>query len=94
MGADPRTVDAEGRTAMHYAVSNDTARCLRVLLEHSESVINARDARGRAALHLAISAEVLFPKHGVFRNRHSRRWKSQSPCWAAWRVMSTAPTLA
>ena len=58
-GADPRIVDSEGRTAMHYAVSNDNARCLRVLLEHAEGIINARDARGRSALHLAISAEVL-----------------------------------
>lgn len=56
-GADARVVDAEGRTAMHYAVSNDNARCLRVLLEHAEDVVNAKDARGRAALHLAISGE-------------------------------------
>ena len=58
-GADARVIDAEGRTAMHYAVSNDNARCLRVLLEHSEDVINTRDVRGRAALHLSISTEVL-----------------------------------
>eukprot|EP00047_Mylnosiga_fluctuans_P022700 m.124605 g.124605 ORF g.124605 m.124605 type:complete len:1235 (-) comp9354_c0_seq1:147-3851(-) len=56
-GADVTVVDTEGRTALHYAVSNDNARCLRVLLEHAEEVVNYKDARGRAALHLAISAE-------------------------------------
>lgn len=59
VGADPRIVDMEGRTALHYAVSNTTARCLKVLLESApEELINARDGRGRAALHLAISAEA------------------------------------
>ena len=57
-GANARVTDHEGRTPIHYAVSSDTPKCLRALLEADEEAVNMRDARGRAPLHLAISASV------------------------------------
>jgi len=39
---------------MHYAVSNDNARCLKVLVDNAETTVNIKDARLCAPLHLAI----------------------------------------
>ena len=48
-GAALDAVDAKGRTVLHYAVCNDAAPTLRVLLEHRDvkKVINAKDVRGQ-----------------------------------------------
>jgi ankyrin repeat protein len=58
-GAQLGVADAEGRTPLHYAVTNDSSRCLKVLLENaSGEEINQKDSKGRTALHMAVSAEV------------------------------------
>eukprot|EP00041_Stephanoeca_diplocostata_P035225 m.1233155 g.1233155 ORF g.1233155 m.1233155 type:complete len:1363 (-) comp24662_c0_seq3:2940-7028(-) len=55
-GCDPHITDELGRTALHYAVVNNSQTCMRALLDAAgPSLINIADGKGRTALHLAIA---------------------------------------
>mmetsp|Transcript_16132 Transcript_16132/g.47689 ORF Transcript_16132/g.47689 Transcript_16132/m.47689 type:complete len:325 (-) Transcript_16132:177-1151(-) len=56
-GADIKTVDDHGRTAVHYAVVNNSVDCLVALLEFAPECVNLPDRKGRTALHLAVAQE-------------------------------------
>ena len=57
-GADLSVGDSEQRTALHYAVSNASARCLKILVDSAGPAINQKDSRGRTPLHISIGTQV------------------------------------
>ena len=56
--SDVEAVDSNGRTALHYAVSNAEADVMILLVEHGAD-INAQDKDGVSPLHLAIEDVAL-----------------------------------
>eukprot|EP00056_Hartaetosiga_gracilis_P013197 m.216546 g.216546 ORF g.216546 m.216546 type:complete len:1488 (-) comp13806_c1_seq3:3847-8310(-) len=58
-GSKLSVTDKLGRSALHYAISNDSPACLTMLLSQSPgaAIVNQKDARGRTVLHLAIGEQ-------------------------------------
>ena len=50
--------DKEGRTALHYAVSHELDKVVKVLLAHADIVPFLRDNEGRSALAIARQAKL------------------------------------
>ena len=57
-GADPKSRDAAGRTALHRAAWGYNPKTLDLLL-HAGADVNARDAQGRTPLHVAADSSAL-----------------------------------
>ena len=56
LAADPdalNSVDADGRTPLHWAADKAAERCMQCLLEEGKAAIDAQDALGFTPLHLA-----------------------------------------
>lgn len=88
-GASLQPGDEQGRTAVHYAVTNLADDCLKALIKSPDCPINSPDAAGRTALHLAInrdcSAEIvtiLLQHPGVALNATDFRGTTPAH-WAA-----------
>lgn len=54
-GADIRAKDKEGKTALHWCVSNTSARTARLLIHLAPDLLRERDREGRSPLHLALA---------------------------------------
>eukprot|EP00042_Codosiga_hollandica_P052750 m.675950 g.675950 ORF g.675950 m.675950 type:complete len:1695 (+) comp58555_c0_seq10:87-5171(+) len=50
--ADAGVIDAQGRTAVNYAIHYDAAECLSLIISNNRGVLSQRDVKGRTALHL------------------------------------------
>eukprot|EP00117_Sycon_ciliatum_P032239 scpid22323/ scgid0979/ Inversin len=52
-GASPKAVDMEGKTAMHWAVTNTDATCITTLHQAYPAIVNMRDIYSETVLHVA-----------------------------------------
>ncbi len=81
-GAHIECVDNHGRSALHWAVTQQREDELKLLLEHcdgNQGLIDGYDGKGRALLHLAIDADFdagvqILLQHGA--NVHCKDYNS------------------
>lgn len=60
-GADPGTMDRQGRTSMSYCIFFDEPSCLLSLLNHDQACVKLRDAKGRTPLHFCCGRYLSAP---------------------------------
>ena len=87
-GADPRTVDNDGRTALHCAAKNDVDTAVQLLIS-SDCIIEAKDNEGKTPLMVAIESKSVQSSHILVAagadttsiTDELHKWLASQPWW-------------